>query len=126
MAGEYQINYYFDYAKKLAKKSTMVKRHGCVITKNGKIISTGYNTNFHCKKNGHWSIHAEVAAIMSCNPLYLKNATLYVLRLGYENSPNELMSSTPCKNCEKVIRKYKIKNIFYSTSKNNIIVKKIN
>lgn len=55
--------------------------------------------------------HAEVAALMACPDIDLKNATIYVARV---NVRGEQMMSKPCKNCQEALRARGIKKIFYT------------
>ena len=44
--------YYLGIARAVSKRSTCLKRHyGCVIVKNGEVISTGYNGNPRGQEN---------------------------------------------------------------------------
>lgn len=51
----------------VATKSDILHKHGCVISRNGKIISTGYNNERSYSKDGLIescsSCHAEISAI---------------------------------------------------------------
>ena len=106
---------YFDRAAKVALKSRMNHRHGCVIVSDeGKIIAHGFNrdVDFMCHQH---SIHAEVDAIGKLTKIMLQNIySMYIVRI----SPRDAMLkySKPCSNCEKLILKSGIKRIYYSTS----------
>lgn len=96
------------------------KKVGCIITKNGRIISTGYNgspegyknccdifdSNFDRKEHHKWSdeneIHAEMNAILfaSKNGMSIKGATIF-------------STLQPCHNCLKNIVQTGIKHIIY-------------
>lgn len=104
----------FDKAIALAKKSSMLQKHGAIIlSKNGEILGQGYNymTSFMSHK---WSCHAEIAALLCIKNKKekLHDATLIVVRIGNDNSPK---LSKPCEACRKEIVKHGIKRVFYST-----------
>lgn len=108
----------FDRATQLANKSTMVQRHGAIIIKNGEIIGEGYNyhTNIFCHQ---WSVHSEVAALMSLKkqhktPKALQDAVMVVVRIGPPSKAGELKNSKPCDRCREAIEKAGIKKVFYS------------
>ena len=83
---------------------------GCLIVKNGRIVSSGYNgmlpgdTNI-CEQNGITKpslIHAELNAILNCakNGISIKDCDLYV-------------TDSPCINCSKCIIQTGIKSVHY-------------
>jgi len=96
--------YYLDIADKVATRSTCDRLSvGCVIVKNNRIISTGYNGSVsgkeHCDDVGHLyndegrcirTIHAEQNALLFAEREELKDATVYV-------------SHQPCENCAKLL-----------------------
>lgn len=96
--------YYLDIADKVATRSTCDRLSvGCVIVKNNRIISTGYNGSIsdkeHCDDVGHLyndegrcirTIHAEQNALLFAEREELKDATVYV-------------SHQPCENCAKLL-----------------------
>jgi deoxycytidylate deaminase len=108
----------FERAISLANKSTMQHRHGAVIVKNGQIIGEGFNyeTHFMCHQ---WSIHSEVAAIMSIkrqhrNKKFLEDAVMLVVRIGARNWNSDCRLSKPCEKCRQAINESGIKKVFYS------------
>lgn len=103
---------YINEASNQAKKSVMVKQHGCVLVHNSQIVGKGFNKPAPELKIQR-SIHAEVAAICDAkrNMASLKNCTLYVVRI---NTDGELARSLPCKHCEKFIKKHCIPLVFFS------------
>jgi deoxycytidylate deaminase len=93
-------------------------KHGSVIVKGGRVISTGINkershprivSSEHIKD--HCSVHAEVDAIKKAKDV--TGATIYVARV---NKRGEARDSRPCKRCYEVIRTNGIKKIVYTTS----------
>jgi deoxycytidylate deaminase len=104
----------FEKAISLAKKSTMLQKHGAIIiSKNGEILGQGFNTlsNF---MSHQWSCHAEISALLSIKNKREKlvDASLLVVRIGNDG---EVKLSKPCEKCRKEISKFGIKRVFYST-----------
>lgn len=100
-----------------AKKSNFKQRHGCVIFKGNRILSSGYNEIRYCNrihsKYRKWlesGIHAEQKAILYGNYNYHR-CSLLVVRLNHKN---ELVNSKPCPVCTKMIQDMGIKNVYYS------------
>lgn len=93
-------------------------KHGAVIVKGGRVISTGINkdrshprivSSEHIKD--HCSVHAEVDAIKKAKDV--TGATIYVARV---NRRGKARDSRPCSRCYEVIRSNGIKKIVYTTS----------
>tara|TARA_B000000477_G_C6075700_1_gene220831 strand:- start:779 stop:1117 length:339 start_codon:yes stop_codon:yes gene_type:complete len=106
-------SFYIDEAIKEAKKSCMVKKHGCIIIKNNKIIGKGYN-EYIKGMNNIYSIHAEKKAILNAKKNNdIKNSVLYVVRI---NNNNELDKSCPCLKCRNFILENNISKIYYSSN----------
>lgn len=105
-----------DQAIKVAENSECRKRHGAVLTAGGRVLSVGINTNRNDPliigeaqlKN---SIHAEVAALRAWGGTGLKNATIYVARLGKAGDP---VYSKPCENCQKALKDAGVKKVIYT------------
>lgn len=120
-----KIERFINVACKEAQKSTMEKKHGSVLVYRNKIIGSGYNYftpssgRIHSKRpdnleSGRFSIHAEVSCIRSVEPekrKYIPESILIVVRIDSERNYTQ---SKPCKNCCRVIEKYKIKKIIHS------------
>lgn len=108
---------FLDKASRIAMKSVMTHKHGCVIVYCGEIISEGYNHFFThmCHK---YSIHAEVDAINKAKKMrhILPDCEMYVVRIGTERFNHCLKYSKPCTSCTAAINKYGIKKIYYSTN----------
>lgn len=107
--------YILNVCKSIAQKSDMLHKHGCVIVKNGTIISSGFNSSFsnNKKKKCQYisSLHAEMSAISNCNKQLICDSDLYIIRFGASSA---LRYSKPCSICAKKIEKAGIKNVFYS------------
>ncbi len=102
---------------KIAEKSQMQQKHGAVIVYKNKIIATGYN--YICSyMNKNYSIHAEVSAISQVfyNKKLLEECDIYVVRIASPLFNYCLKNSKPCKNCSCFIKKYNLRNIYYSTN----------
>ena len=104
-------------AAEIALKSNMQQKHGAVIVYKNKIIASGYN-EICDYMNNNFSIHAEVSAIskMFYNKKLLELCDIYVVRIASITFDNCLKNSKPCKNCTNFIKKYNLRNIYYSTS----------
>jgi len=93
-------------------------KHGSVIVKGGRVISTGINkdrshplivSSEHIKE--HCSVHAEVDAIKKAKDT--TGATIYVARV---NRRGQTRDSRPCNRCYDAIKKSGIKKIIYTVS----------
>jgi len=106
---------YLDIASKIALKSPVyTHKHGAIIIYKDKIIASGFNYYV-----GDFSIHAEVAAISHVKKkqrYILNECDIYIVRIGPDSLDNPLKYSRPCPNCQNTIKKYNIKNAYYSTS----------
>ena len=115
--------YFVDRAIVEAKKSEFKQRHGCIIFKGNRIISTGHNEIRHCNKlesrYTRWknSLHAESRTILFCE-VNLLRCSILVVRLNHKGN---LVNSKPCQFCLELIQDVGIKNIYYSDYSGNII-----
>lgn len=108
---------FLSVARYFASKSAARQKHGAVIVKSGRVIGTGFNKDRnnpmivspeHIKTQ--CSIHAEVDAIRDANH-NVAGANLYVARV---NRHGQDRNSKPCRYCEEVIKKSKIKKVIYT------------
>lgn len=108
-------------ARKEAGKSTFSRaRMGAVITKGGRIISSGCNQTRYSKyaaRNQFESIHAEEAAIIQIlrrpNGLQLlAGATIFITRIKKDGSTG---LAKPCEQCQGLIDAVGIKKIIFTT-----------
>ena len=135
--------HFFDKCVHLAHKSNLTQKHGCVLVKNNKIISCGYN--FKLKKfvqNPYmmapstdasvFSVHAEISTIKKVKNQNLSNCELYVIRIGPLASKRDEQTSNkddgqertsfaykyscPCPTCTKTIQFHGIKRVYYSVN----------
>ena len=107
--------YFICNAYLISKRSTCAKLHvGCVLTKDNRIISTGYNGHVagcaHTSKivDGHeqMTIHAEANAICHNNTAKTKGCIAYITHY-------------PCLNCAKLLIAAGISTIVYAEDYNN-------
>tara|TARA_B110000967_G_C18647715_1_gene441721 strand:- start:43 stop:477 length:435 start_codon:yes stop_codon:yes gene_type:complete len=106
-----------DFAANEATKSSIPYRHGCIAVSSGKIIARGHNHDRTTSRDGLisnrvCSCHAEIDVLRKC--LRLNKATkisLYIVRLGTNNN---ILSSGPCVECYKQMKKFSIKSVIYS------------
>ena len=110
---------YLDICCELAKKSSLAHKHGCIIVKNGKIISQAFNQKLIAKtyETVPTSLHAEVAAIKKAKTKLGDNCELYVVRIGTSNH-YRTKYSRPCEACTQFINKFKISRVYYSVNSN--------
>ena len=108
-------NYYIRIAEAAAHGSSCPKRQfGAVIVKDDRVVSTGYNgpakgepnccDNGECRCELHGekctAVHAEMKAIINCDPIDMKGATIYMA--GFENR-KPINNPQPCDICRRVI-----------------------
>lgn len=108
--------FFMEKAAEIALKSSMQQKHGAVIVYKNNIIGSGFNYNCSYMSN-NYSIHAEVAAISQIfyDKNLLKLCDIYVVRISPAFN-NCLKNSKPCKNCTNFIKKYNLRNTYYSTN----------
>lgn len=115
---------YLRILKKLKEKSDHHQHKiACIIIKNGKIISRGYNLLKTSPRSYHpWKfIHAETMAVLKCTQ-DLEGAEIYVYR---ETKGKVPAMSRPCPSCLSMLKKQGIKRMYY-TIDNSFIEEKIN
>ena len=114
--------HYINMALEEAKKSPVYQsKHGCIIIKDGHVISVGHNDYQKTPLSGFFTTHAEVSALMNLGDMNaLRGADMYVVRLN-RDSKNMLKVrySEPCSECRKKLLKcmrvYGLRNVYYST-----------
>ena len=102
-----------------AQKSIMQFRVGAVIIRGGKVIGRGYNTHRSrarimrqvLHQPALASMHAEVAAVLSCNRL--RGSTILVARVSHGDVA--LGNAKPCVHCLKILAKSGVRRIIYTT-----------
>lgn len=107
---------YLQIAAEVAKKSSMMHKHGCIIVYKKQIVATGYNTMPNMFEK---SVHAEINAmnkLKNKQKYLLKDCDLYVVRIGTDSYGNVLKYSKPCEHCTRCINHFKIRKVYYSTN----------
>lgn len=107
-------SYFLNLAEIVATRSTCDRLHvGCVLVKNNRIISTGYNGSPsgepHCDDVGHLmidnhcvrTVHAEANAITQC-----------AIHGVSTNKSIAYLTHTPCFNCAKLLISSGIRTVF--------------
>ena len=132
-------DYYLNIALAVSQRSTCLKKHyGCVIVKNGEIISTGYNNPprgeqhcWQCTKTctgtGETaylscpSVHAEQNALLVPSRQEMLGADLYLA--GYDVKTGEAVEceAWPCEICLRLIKNAGINRII---NKRGVIYKR--
>lgn len=103
---------YLAKAARVALRSTMTHRHGCIIVhSDGTILYDGYN-HHDLPLNHKFSIHAEIDALYKAKrqKQRLTDCEMYVVRIGYDG----LKYSKPCPSCASEIEKCGIRKVYYS------------
>lgn len=102
-------------ASKVALKSTQKHRLGCVITKGGRVISTGFNQMRPSRIIGRPTLHAEAAAILKVlnerRQHDLVGSHLYVSRW---TTGGRIGMARPCAECMGLIRSVGIRTVHYT------------
>lgn len=144
MREEYIHNDFLDTAQWLITKSCLKRNYGCVIVKNGKIISAGKTITPSKVKSCHelgychrdkvggvsneynycLTCHAEQEALIYSNLIDLEGSTLYLVCLDYKTG-NVYSNAYPCNICRKMISRAKIKQIVIRTSTTNYFIEKV-
>lgn len=107
---------HIELAKKTAEKSTYKFRVGCVIVRGSRIVGFGWNDGVktHAKSPHPFkSVHAEFDAVLSTKGESVAGCDVYVCRILADGS---LAMAKPCAHCEAMLRKLKVRRVFYSTS----------
>lgn len=93
--------------------------HGAVLVKGGRVLAQGINkpkTNQFIETYAHHedcTIHAEAHVILQVRKkIDLNGAKLYVARMRKNDKQPGI--SKPCIMCQKIIRRYGIKKVFYT------------
>lgn len=108
---------YIALCLKKAKKNDIDNyRHAAVITKGGRVLSVGINTNkAGCLIDPLYEmkgVHAELNALCRLSEKQIRGSTLYVA--GWSKA-NNLILSKPCPKCQEYIKKFDLKAVYYAT-----------
>lgn len=110
---------FLEEARRESLNSTHYKaKMGCILVKNGNIISKGFNKMRHTSNvNSKWnnSLHAEVDCLLKAinKGISVKNSTIYIYRESKKGLP---ALSKPCDYCYNMITELKLKKIVYTSS----------
>ncbi len=105
-----------DLAVQTAESSVARQRHGCVVVRNGNILSFGWNVDInhpaqmspeHIKARA--SLHAEMRALSTV--ANTKGVTLYVARINRKGKP---LMSKPCVRCQDALQSYGVKRVMHT------------
>lgn len=101
-------------AKEAAKKSNMKYKLGSIIYDKKK-FAIGWNRGLGCEvetRNNSFSIHSEEMSILKGIRIGInfEEATLIVVRVS---ANGDVKCSKPCLNCQKLIEKVGIRQIYY-------------
>lgn len=112
---EYEINALIGLAKELAHRSPNRLKHAAlVLDKKWRVLSYGVN---------HGYVHAEVDAIRKL-PIYKrKNTILISVRLS--QGGHYVATAKPCPACRKILLRYNVKKVFYTTRNRTLIESKV-
>lgn len=114
---------YLEEARKIAEKSILTHKHGCVIVYRNKIIAWGNNVRVDTGEKEFTSIHSEESAInmfMSVvkNSKYSINRSeckIYIVRINNSVTSNQTYkNSFPCRRCRKRIETSGIQRILFT------------
>lgn len=106
---------FFFLAKQLSFHSNHYQHHhGAVIVRKNKVLGVGFNKDKTHPQSSHpfYGIHAEFSAILNTKTTIPKKCDIYIYR---ERKDGSIANSKPCEWCERLLRTYNIKNIYYTT-----------
>lgn len=107
-------NIFFQMALRVAMKSDMSHRHGCLIVSKNKVVCYGYNR--HMNFNAAYSIHAEIDALRKAQWIMgndLSNCVMYLVRIS-PKTEGDWKCSKPCVACAQSIQRSRISKVFFS------------
>ena len=86
-----------------------------LLMRSHRVISYGWNSyTTHPKSNTKYKFcHAEFDAILGVDADKLRNATLYVARVGYDGRA-KILFAKPCSHCQELIMRANIKYAYYT------------
>lgn len=103
-------------------KSSYKKRMGSIVVFRGKVVGKGFNKVHSTGIPRLDGKHAELGALNNTTAKYRKNSVVYVCRLTKDG---EIAFAKPCQSCQTVMKKMKVKYVWYSVSANEGWIKMI-
>jgi deoxycytidylate deaminase len=114
-------------------------KHGCIITKNSKVITYGVNQGMRtkCLNNIRSCVHAEIDAANKLIKIlrkkhgknyktHISKYTLWVVRIPNSKHNNvKVIESKPCYYCTRDLYNLGFEKIAYSTNNNSIVYDKL-
>ena len=112
---------YLERAKSEALKSNCQSRHGAVLVKGGNVINSTFNENTFCSfgmrfrdvNKGPATHHAELKCVLGIDKGQTDGATLYVVRIGLDES---FRISKPCNMCYLSLKFCGVKRVVFTTN----------
>ena len=90
----------------LHRSTCRVKVGAVLVDPRGSIMSWGWN-----HAGDGYGCHAEIHAIMRCNPRRIKGATIYVA--GIRSKTGVYVPSKPCADCGEMIRSMGLDRVYF-------------
>ena len=109
---------YLDEAAKIAMKSSMRHKHGCIARYGKSVVASGFNHETNSGLNEVWSLHAEAEVLKGLRRVYKDNkqkiqkCKVYVVRIS--NDTDIYKMSKPCEICKRRLEEMGIREIYYS------------
>jgi len=122
---------YFNIARKVALCSEESPfQHGAILVKGGSIINSSCNkqsfssfgARFRTRQEGIATLHAELGAILGIDRNITEGATIYVCRVGKDNT---YRLSKPCPMCTAAMLHVGIKRVFWTIDKDTCAMAKL-
>lgn len=107
---------FLSLAKKMASLSTGEYKLGSVLSKNGRMMSKGFNKYDHMNSLAreffkYSTVHAEIDALFKIERTMIPGCIMYVFRIRKDGSPG---SSKPCLRCLNALKSLGVKRVVYS------------
>ena len=115
-----RINKFIKIAKKYTEESSHRWRMAAILISGSQIISVGINKKktHPLQKGKHaYSIHAELDCLISAPFNKIKGSYIVVCR---KLTNGDLALAKPCNECQKLLKEYGIKKVYYSISDSKI------
>lgn len=127
LRGNRFFNRAFELIESHPYRDEVLSIHAAVIVRGGKILSSGVNKpkrNMFVDIYAHHPkcvVHAECDAVLKARrKIDLRGAKMYVARMLKKNGA--IAMSRPCPSCQKILKSYGIKRVYYTTHDGNVEV----